>query len=228
MNLIEESIKYLINESDGKKITFKSDHPWRSDGLHIVQHALRVKAYVEEIIKKEKIILNDIDKIALPLSAILHDIGSLHGKEGHGEKSVEMIQPFLNKVNIKSEVIKRINELIATHSFKKMRNDDLIMNVLKDADALDEIGMQSILMSANWINRESAFFFVDLEDRLEHKELEFIDKVIKILYFDASKKIVEKRMEFIKLATQQLHIENSGSLSREEYETIKLQNSILV
>ena len=225
MSLIEKSIKYLINEVDGKKITFASHHPWRADGMHIVQHSLRVKSYIEEIKELEGIGLNDVDTVALPLAAILHDIGKLHGKAGHASTSIEMIQPFLQASNLEPIIIERINELIFNHSNKNERSDDLTMNLLIDADAIDEIGMQSIMMCSNWINRESAFFFVDLHNRLENKELEFIEKVLEILYFDSSKSLVDKKIQFIRLVTTQLKSENSGSINRETYEMLTEHNT---
>lgn len=220
MNLIEKSIKYLIDEVEGKTIRFEVEHPWRKDGFHIVQHSLRVKSYVKQIKKAEGIILNKIDEVALPLAAILHDIGRLYGSENHGIKSVEIIQSFL-KSNIQNQdIINRINELIINHSNKNNRSNDLIMNLLIDADAIDEIGIQSIMMCSNWINRDSAFFFVDLQERLENRELEFIEKILLILYFNSSKKIVSGKIEFIKLVATQLQKENSGSLNRESYKKI--------
>ncbi len=224
MGLIEQSIKYLINEVDGKKITFESHHPWRADGMHIVQHSLRVKSCIEEIKELEGIGLNDIDTVALPLAAILHDIGKLHGKAGHANTSIEMIQPFLQANNLEPIIIERINELIFNHSNKNERSDDLTMNLLIDADAIDEIGMQSIMMCSNWINRDSAFFFVDLHNRLENKELEFIEKVMEILYFDSSKSLVDKKIQFIRLVTTQLKSENSGSINRETYQMLTEHN----
>ncbi len=215
MKHLEACINFLIGEVEGKKIKFETLHPWRTDAMHILQHGLRVKTYTEQIIDREGIILDAEDEIALSVATLLHDVGNIHGKDGHAAKGVEMVQSFLKSINEKDEIINRVNELIYNHSDKKTRNHDIAMNLLKDGDALDEIGIQSVMMGSNWIDRQSAYYFVDLQKQLEEKEFKFIGKVFEILHFDASKEILNEKSRFIESVVKQLKIENGESLTRE-------------
>lgn len=220
MIIIDHCIKYLIGEVEGKKIKVESLHPWRKDALHILQHSLRVKSYTELITESENIILDNIDKVALPVAAILHDIGNVQGKYEHAKKGVDMIQPFLETTFNDRDVIDRINELIMNHSNKKERSKDQVLNILVDADLLDEIGMQSVMMCSNWLDKDTAFFFQDFQNRIKEKELDFIEDTLSVTHFESSKKMLQEKTQFVKSIIVQLETENYGSLSRETYKRL--------
>ncbi len=225
MSLIDLSIKFLISKTNNIEFEYETIHPWRRDGLSKLQHSLRVKSYVERILETENIILNDTDRIALPIASILHDVGNINGRENHEKKSVTLIHDFL-KQNVKDNLVKeRIIDLILSHRKKEERDNDVVKNLLIDADALDEIGMQSILMCSNRLDRDSAFFYNDLEKRIYDKEIQFAQKTMNILFFETSKEIVKGRIAFIELVVNQLAIENKGSISRDCFEMLTAHNT---
>ncbi|MBN2794025.1 MAG: HD domain-containing protein [Clostridia bacterium] len=218
MRIIDEAIAFVILKVKDKKLDFESSHPWRTPGLHILQHGLRVKALAEEIYKSEKNSIDENEFLMMQVACILHDIGTVEGKNLHAEKSAVLSKGFLEQ-HFNEEVVKRILFWIEKHSDKSEIHEDEILKFIKDADIIEEFGVQSVLMSSNWINRETAFFFHDLEERMHTKEIAFGYKLIEIAQTKSGKSIIEKKLRFMEEMINQLAYENRGSLTYENYKT---------
>lgn len=215
-NKIEASIQFVANLVEDRKIDFEKSHPWRNDGLHVLQHGLRVGHIAQEIIKKDQLEISEQDKESLQLVAILHDIGSIQGRENHGLKSVDLCTAFLSTI-VEADQQKNIESIIAEHSSKSNRNTSLLSNIFKDADLIDEYGVQSLLMCANWVDRSTAFFFRELEARIGDKELTYADQLLTLVHTPGAKEIIHEKKEFMNQLHEQLKYENSGSLDYETY-----------
>lgn len=214
----DKVIKFVIGHVDNQVLDFESCHPWRKDARHILQHGLRIDAYTKRIIKEEGIKLPAEEMQSLEAACILHDLGKLKGNQDHNLTSVDMVNDFLES-NFKQAV--RIKDLIRNHRMKENRGEDKALNALLDADMLDEVGMQSALMCSNWINKDTAYFFKEFEERLFHRELAYINDLIDQVYFQTSKNILIEKKRFIEGLVNQLKIENEGSLSRLDYQAYR-------
>ncbi len=96
------------------------------------------------------------------------------------------------------------------------------MQVLKDADILDEIGIMSVFMASSWIDRSNPYFFNMLSDRIKNFEIGFCDKKIKLLKTETAKSILNVKRNFIVSLDKQLKdelygTEMFGEVSIEDY-----------
>jgi len=87
----------------------------------------------------------------------------------------------------------------------------LSLQILQDADILDEIGVMSLFMAANWIDKEDPFFFNYLSKRLEQKEIAFCENGFLLLKTKEAINILKKKKEFILLLNEQLKQEIKGT-----------------
>jgi hypothetical protein len=87
--------------------------------------------------------------------------------------------------------------MIASHSDKTSPEPDYSKAVLKDADTLDEIGMMSVFMAANWVDTQSPFFFHDLRQRLLDVEIPYCEKKLGVLNTRAAREILQERKAFL-------------------------------
>jgi len=86
---------------------------------------------------------NDIDKEALYLAAIFHDVGYAIGKHQHGFHSGEIFQSYAQSINLETALMNKVKNMVTQHSNKALlyessTSDELI--ILMEADLLDEEG----------------------------------------------------------------------------------------
>lgn len=220
--IIEKAKQFLIKYLKNKKIKGDIIHPWRADGIFLIQHSLRVEGYIRKIIKNEKI--NKKDEIILRVAGILQDIGSIDDRKNHPCKSVEITYKWLNengKFGLPIKEIEKLLFLIKDHSNKGKRTDDILSNIIKDADILDEIGVMSIFLASNRVDKNSSFFFEQLLKRINEFEIPFCDQKLKLIYTNTAKDILLKKKNFIKLFSKQLQNELYGSISELDIYSIK-------
>jgi len=220
MNHYNKCINYVNDHIKDKILNEESLHPWRKDGAHVLQHALRVNAITKVLCEKEGIELNENDKIVLEVSALLHDLGKFVEFHNHSEAGAEYVKPFLSDLLNNQLLEDRVVHLILHHSKKKDRDGDTLLNLLKDADALDEVGIQSLMMCSSWVDNTTPFFFRDLEYKLIHQEIGYIDRIYDRLLFKSSKNILDQRKAFVISAIEQFKIENLGSMTMEEFKLL--------
>lgn len=219
MNRVNLVMKWVKETCKDEMIDFKKDHPWRKPALHALQHGLRVYSLVEEIVECEQLEMTIAELELMKVAALIHDVGYIKDYFDHGLRSYEMAEGFLQD-HFTSNEIEFIGEIVKNHSDKENPNYNQYVRVFQDADDIDEYGVQSILMCSNWVNKETPFFFKDLEKRMRDFEVPFGLKIIKTLTYDSSKNIVKAKMKYVEEILKHLERENAGSLDYETYLTI--------
>lgn len=211
---LEEGKRFLIAYLKDKSIDYENIHPWRNTWEFIVLHSLRVEGYVKKILAGEGIALSDEEVLITRLAAILHDIGRIHKREEHALVGKDIIHCWLRE---NQETLNSISDpdrllyLIERHSNKEEDDSDYCLKVLRDADVLDEIGVISVFMASNWIDRSNPYFFQLLLDRLEKFEIDFCDNGFKLLNTETAKSILVEKRNFIELLNKQLKDELYGT-----------------
>jgi HD superfamily phosphodiesterase len=204
-NILTDARAYLVNSFKGKQNGFETKHPWRKGWEFAVLHSLRVESYALKILARERRSLSAHEVVLLRLSAILHDLARMEDVENHAKLGAEIAEPWLREHPIlTSGDVDRVLESIADHSNKRSKEQDFCKAVLKDADTLDEIGVMSIFMAGNWLDRGSAFFFYELRQRLVEFEIPFCDKQLSILNTGGARKILNEKKAFIENFVAQL------------------------
>lgn len=122
--LVEKAEAYIFK-------LFKEELP----GIYLYHNYLHTKRVVEsteEIIAHTEI--SDNDKEAVLIAAWFHDSGYISGYKDHEEKSVKIIEDFLDKQNVSDELIQKIRRCILV---TKNGNEpsDLIEEIIRDADS---------------------------------------------------------------------------------------------
>lgn len=201
-DILDATRKYLVdylkdqrqaNPSEGK-------HPWRKDWKFAVLHSLRVESYAMQIIAREPQPLSAHEVRLVQVAAILHDIARLGDRRIHAQAGAEIAAKWLraHAADIFDPGdIARIHKIIAGHPAKEQPDDDPCSRILKDADVLDEIGVMSIFMASNWIEKESALFFHQLRRRIIEREIPFCDQEFARLQTDAAREILREKKAFI-------------------------------
>lgn len=198
--ILEEARLFLVNSLRDKNNENESRHPWRKDWEFAVLHSLRVETYVTRILKQDQHSLSEEEITLLRLAAILHDINRLGKREEHAKLGAETTQKWLREsssAQLLEDDVERVVEMIADHSDKTSPEPDYAKAVLKDADTLDEIGMMSVFMAANWVDPQSPFFFHDVRQRLIDAEIPYCEKKLTILNTKGAREILQERKEFL-------------------------------
>ncbi|MFH1587647.1 MAG: HD domain-containing protein [Candidatus Diapherotrites archaeon] len=106
--------------------------------VHKTDHILRVWT-------KSKILCEKLkgDMEVMVATVLLHDLGRHYGLEIHGEKSVELAKPILDKHEFPKEKIPLVLEAIAQHdyTFPAENRKLLEAKILYDVDKMDALGI---------------------------------------------------------------------------------------
>jgi len=213
-NILNEAKKFLVSYLKGKNIDYETIHPWRKGWEFIVLHSFRVEGYVKRILDRENHDLSNDEILLTQLGAILHDIGRIVKREDHSLIGRDIVNDWLkNNASIRSTIKEpdRLLHMIEKHSFKEAFTDDYCLKVLRDADVLDEIGVMSIFMTSNWIDRNNPYYFKLLYDRVQNFEINFCNKGFKLLNTESAKQILNEKKEFITLVNNHLKDELYGT-----------------
>ena len=213
-NTLDEGKKFLFSYLKDKSIEHETIHPWRKSWEAVVLHCLRVEGYVKKILACESHDLSDDEVLLTRLAAIVHDIGKIPRRDEHALIGRNIIHDWLreNKAITKSvEESNRLLYLVEKHSDKEDDDEDYCLKVLRDADVLDEIGVMSIFMTSNWIDKSNPYFFKLLSDRVENFEINFCENGLKLLNTKSAKMILEEKIQFITLFNNQLQDELYGT-----------------
>jgi uncharacterized protein len=198
--ILDEARLFLLNYFRDRHNPFESRHPWRRGWEFAVLHSLRVESYTTRIAAQDAHSLSKEEVILLRLAAILHDIGRLEKREEHARLGAEIAKRWLMEPShqlLPGSDVERVVDMIADHSNKAVSEPDYSKAVLKDADTLDEIGMMSVFMAANWVDHQSAFFFHDLRQRLIDAEIPFCENKLVILNTNGARKILQEKKVFL-------------------------------
>jgi uncharacterized protein len=224
-NDLEVAKKFLVSYLKDRVLDYDCVHPWRNSWEFIVLHSFRVEGYVKKILENEKHNLSQEEVLLTRLGAILHDVGRIHRREHHALLGKEIVQAWLSENENISNTISdknRLLYLIEKHSNKEEDTEDYCLQILRDADVLDEIGAMSIFMTSTWIDKSSPYFFKLLKDRIESFEINFCNEGFKLLNTEAAKVILEQKKAFISnfvnvLKDELYGTEDFGEVSIEDY-----------
>ncbi|HEY3310299.1 MAG TPA: HD domain-containing protein [Anaerolineales bacterium] len=208
--VLVEARKFLVERLKDSGNYNESRHPWRRDWQFAVLHSLRIEAYVLKILERQDHHLTPRDVILLRLAAILHDISRLEKREGHAQASAQVAAGWLRTLpgfDLADDEIETVSGMIAAHSDKNFQDGNFSLSILKDADTLDEIGVMSIFMAANWVESHSPFYFYDLRARLVEVEIPFCQQKLALLNTSGARQILEGKMSFIQNFIAQLNDE---------------------
>jgi len=196
------------------EVRYETKHPWRLHWKYTIQHAYRVERYVNQILDKDFGNMLESKKILIRAAALVHDIGKSQTRENHAVIGGEIIKDCIKNSKITFLTKDEEEELIymiSNHSNKENRDDSNIgLNVLIDSDFLDEIGMMSLIMSTNWIDKNNPNYYTLYQKRLEEMEIEYCKKGMNHLYTSMAKEILEDKLKFIRIANEQLKKEMFG------------------
>lgn len=111
----------------------------QAEAGHDWSHIERVWKNAKKIAVKE-----NVDLFTVELAALLHDIADSKFHDGKENIGPEKAIAFLNSINVDSEIINHVVQIIRNISFKGgnfLRDfDSLELQVVQDADRLDAIG----------------------------------------------------------------------------------------
>lgn len=208
--ILEEARLFLVNSLRDRRNENESRHPWRKGWEFAVLHSLRVETYVTRILTQDQHSLSEREVILLRLAAILHDINRLGKREEHAKLGAATTKTWLMQTSstlLSADDLERVVEMIADHSDKTCSEPDYSKAVLKDADTLDEIGMMSVFMAANWVDMQSPFFFHNLRQRLAEVEIPYCEKKLTILNTRGARDILQERKAFLENFIAQINDE---------------------
>lgn len=213
-DILMKGKKFLVSYLRDKDIGYETIHPWRRNWEFIVLHSFRVEGYVMRLIAGEVQALFHEEILTTRLAAVLHDIGKIHDRKEHALKGRDIVSAWLRENPTLFNGIMdtgRLLYLIEKHSDKEDDEADYCLKLLRDADILDEIGVISVFMTSNWIERSSPYFFELLSDRVENFEIGFCDDGFKLLNTATAKYILSEKKRFIELFSRQLKDELNGT-----------------
>lgn len=203
---------FLVSRLEGRAVEYETIHPWRRRWEFIVMHSYRVEDYARRIFEKEGVGGNDM--LLTRVAAILHDLGRIQGRDGHARAGREIVEAWMGSgtgLSCDEAERRRILHMIEAHTDKSAPESDFCLAVLKDADVLDEIGMMSIFMASDRIDRDDPFFFHNLLERMERHEAAFCEEKAASLNTRAAKAIMHEKARFMDMAALQLRSELRGT-----------------
>ena len=142
-----------------------------TEPVHGFPHVVRVLRLTESLSKNYEGI---IDKEALVIAALLHDIGRLGNDEkNHAEASARVANSLLTLLGYPEKKKKLVIEAIRAHSFSSgIYPESLEAKILSDADKLDALGAIGIARVFMYSCEEGR----GLEESINH----FREKILKL------------------------------------------------
>ncbi|QIE58252.1 HD domain-containing protein [Rasiella rasia] len=122
----------LINAADNFLLQLFKEKLPNTFTYHNYTHSKRVFKSVNEIIEGSEV--SAAEATILRLSALLHDTGYIHTREGHEEESVKIATKFLKDQNADQTIIDGVAKCIMATKFKDTPKDSL-EEIIRDADA---------------------------------------------------------------------------------------------
>lgn len=178
---------------------------------HGVQHIDSVREIAQKLCEQEK-----GDLFAIEVSVLLHDVGRRIEKEKnrpHAILSLFEAHNYLKKLYeeglIDIERWKTISQAIAKHSRLNEETDRLTLDIVRDADRLDGMGLSGILRcieyakDQDWPFYESGQEIIVPDDKFMDREssmsaignVNFVRDWKRLLKLESAKKIVQQRLQ---------------------------------
>jgi uncharacterized protein len=138
-----------MNKIIENTIEFVKETLINAEGGHDWWHIYRVWSLSKQIAKTE-----DVDSLVVELGALLHDIADSKFNGGDEEIGPKKAREFLVSLNVDTEVITHVENIISNISFKggniAQKFKSLELDVIQDADRLDAIGAIGIARTFNY------------------------------------------------------------------------------
>ena len=207
-----------------KTIVFVKQQLATAEGGHDWFHIQRVLNNALLISKNE-----NVDVFVVQLGALLHDIADSKFHNGDETVGPKVAREFLFGINVDSNVIEHIINIIENISFKggneaqKFKSAEL--DVIQDADRLDALGAIGIARTFNYGGfKNRALFDPSIQPNLKMSKEEykastaptinhFYEKLLLLkdkMNTKTGKKIAEKRHQFMELYLEQFYAEWDG------------------
>lgn len=202
-------------KDDIKKYSGGSSH----DYYHLIRVFNNTMSIHEEIHLKEE------EKFIVMASALLHDIGKnavndSKEKDEHEKRSAALAKDILLTYDISDELITRIENCIMNHrASKKTKTDDVLVQILCDADKLDALGAIAIARTFSYDSSRPIYLPEDapkeVYDGVSNSSLNhIIEKVLKLMpdtfYTKSAKSIAQKRLDYAKDFVKEFMCEWNG------------------
>ena len=198
---LEQARAFLIRHLSDSPGQRKTIMPWAKSWTSLIHHSFRVEAYTLKILPSPEYKLDGNEVRLVRLAAILHDAGRNSEGSGHAVRSAGIISDWLSGEGVScalgDQEKTRLLHLIERHSSKREADSDPLVGLLQDADALDEVGAMSIIMSTRWTDADTPCFFHHLAERLEGREQEHGQELLKIMHSDTARSILRQKLRFI-------------------------------
>lgn len=190
---------------------------------HDYYHLIRVFNNTMNI--SEEMLLNEEEKFIVMASALLHDIGknavnNSKEKDEHEKRSAALAKDILLKYDISDAIITKIEHCIVNHrASKKAKTDNILVQILRDADKLDALGAMAIARTFSYDSSRPIYLPEDIPkevyDGVSNSSLNhIIEKILKItpdtFYTKSAKGIAQKRFEFVKDFVEEFMCEWNG------------------
>lgn len=108
-----------------------------TDFRYIIGHTLRVRNMAMAICPES------VDKQAVELAALFHDISKFRGEAVHSEQGARIARGWLLKNGFQAELVSKVSKAILTHMYGPTTPEG---QVLYDADRLDKIGITGVAL----------------------------------------------------------------------------------
>ncbi len=212
-NIINKTIQFVKKELKNAE----SGHDWF--------HIERVYNNANLIAKAE-----NVDILVVQLAALLHDIADSKFNNGNETIGPKKAKIFLNSINLETDKINHIVQIIANMSFSKsLENKKLFtsleLQVVQDADRLDAIGAIGIARAFNYGGYKNRLMYdPEIAPKLKQNKEEykksnaptinhFYEKLLLLkdkMNTKTGKKIAFERHNFMKLFLNQFYKEWNG------------------
>jgi len=167
-----------------------------------VLHAKRVYKYISNVIGKDMPELKGIDKKAVLVAGILHDIGDLDriangsidysNKIDHAKSGSRIVKEELKKYGTDNNLVNSIAEIIKNHH-NYNNNYSKEIKLVQDSDLLDELGLINVWQMFSYSYNSGR----SLEETTTYWQKEGYKRkkdCVNNCNFDFTKKIAERRL----------------------------------
>ena len=190
---------------------------------HDYYHLIRVFNNAANICKDVEI--TEEEEFIVLASALLHDIGKSSvndstKKDDHEIKSSLLARNILKEYYVSEKIISVIENCILNHrASKKAKTDDVLIQILYDADKLDALGAIAIARTFSYDSSRPIYLPEDTPkeeyDGISNSGLNhIIEKVLKLtpetFYTESAKRIVKGRLEYAENYVEEFLCEWNG------------------
>lgn len=184
---------------------------YNSGSSHDYYHLIRVFNNAVNICKE--IELTEDEEFIVLASALLHDIGKNSENDStkideHEKKSSLLAKRILSEYHVSDNIIAMIENCIMNHrASKKIKNDNVLVHILRDADKLDALGAIAIARTFSYDSARPIYLPEDVPkkkyDGVSNSSFNHIvEKVLnltpEIFYTQSAKRIAKDRLDYVR------------------------------